>query len=189
MTTLCLVTDLTSSELAAWVQAVGSIAAILGSVGIAIWQASKQHKSALAVHSAEQRSAREEVSKTLSVLATNCLKAMDYLNREINSSEAVYDIAEGGKYFDIFQLERLDQAIANIPLHSLPSPLVTPAMLLGATIRQHRNKVEQVLRVHRTMNANDFADFFKTLEEMKASLALTCNDINKEVSRASGQHE
>ncbi len=106
---------------------------------------------------------------------------MDFLNKQIDSRENVYEAAEGYKHFDVEQLERLDQALASIPLQTLPSTLVTPMMILGATVRQYRSKVEQVLRVHRTMDAENFEDFFRTLEEMKASLEATCADIDADV--------
>ena len=54
MNTICLTTNLTSAELAAWVQAIGSIVAIIAVVLIAVWQANKQHRNALALHRAEQ---------------------------------------------------------------------------------------------------------------------------------------
>lgn len=183
MNTLCFASNLTSAEWAAWVQAVGSILAILGAVSIAVWQAGRQHRNALAVHATEQRSAKSELAKTLSALAENCSKAMVFLNRQMNSREAVYEAAEGHKHFDVGQLERLDGALASIPLQSLPSTLVTPTMILGATIRQYREKIEQVLRVHRTMDADNFADFFGTLDEMATSLAATCKDIANEAER------
>ena len=43
MNTLCFASNLTSTEWAAWLQAIGSILAILGATGIAVWQARKQH--------------------------------------------------------------------------------------------------------------------------------------------------
>lgn len=43
------------SDWAAWVQAVGSIAAIFGAAGVAKWQARKQHKSSLDLVRAEQQ--------------------------------------------------------------------------------------------------------------------------------------
>ncbi len=54
MNTLCLTTNLTIVELAAWVQAIGSIVAIITVVLIAVWQANKQHRSSLILHRAEQ---------------------------------------------------------------------------------------------------------------------------------------
>ena len=76
MNTLCFSTSLTSAEWAAWVQAVGSILAILGAAGTAVWQARKQHNNALALHLAEQGHVRTELSKTLSVLAQNGVGAI-----------------------------------------------------------------------------------------------------------------
>jgi hypothetical protein len=54
MTTLCFPSALTSSEWAAWVQAVGSILAVLGAASIAVWQARERNASALRLQSKER---------------------------------------------------------------------------------------------------------------------------------------
>ena len=187
MTTLFFASNLTSAEWAAWVQAVGSILAILGATGIAVWQARKQHESALALHSAEQRHAKTELAKTLSVLAQNCSKAMAHLTGQMNSREAIYEIAEGHVHFDLGELARLDATMAGIPLYSLPSSLVTPSMIMSATIRQFREKIEMVLQVQRTMDAAAFEDFFRVLAEMNTSMKATCEDVSKEVERVQAE--
>jgi hypothetical protein len=183
MNTLCFATNMTSAELASWVEAIGTVLAILGAVGVAIWQARRHHKDAMALHKAEQRYATTALAKTLLVLAENCSKAMLFLNGQVSSREAVHEIASGEKYVDVGQLERLDSALQGIPLQNLPSTLVTPTMVLTSTIRQHRQKIEQVLRVHRTMDASNFTDFFRTLEEMAGCLKATCKDISDELVR------
>ena len=183
MTTVCFTSNLTSAEWAAWVQAVGSILAILGAAGIAVWLTRKQHNTALALHAAEQRHTKTELARTLSVLAQNCLKAMAFLTGQVKDREAVHEIAEGHIHFDLAELTRVDAAIAGIPLYSLPSSLVTPMMILSATVRQFREKVEMVLRAHRSMDTAAFEDFFRALGEMNESLKATCEDIAKEVER------
>lgn len=187
MTSLGFASNMTSAEWAAWVQALGSIIAILGATGTAVWQARKQHNNALELHRAEQRYARTELAKTLSTLAQNCSKAMVFLTGQVKDREAVHNVAEGHIHFDLGGIERLDAAITTIPLHSLPSALVTPTMILSATVRQFREKVEMVLRVYRTMDAAAFEDFFRVLGEMNESLKATCADIAKEVDRV--EHE
>lgn len=181
--TLCFATNLTSAEWAAWVQAIGSVLAILGAAGIAVWQARKQHDNALVLHAAQQRYAKVELARTLAVLAQNCSKAMGHLAAQVNDRAAIHEIGEGRVHFDCGELSRLDAAISGIPLHSFPSAIVTPTMILSATVRQFREKVEMVFRVHRSMDAAAFEDFFRVLLEMNNSVKATCSDIEKEVER------
>ncbi len=183
MNTLCLTTNLTSAELAAWVQAIGSIVAIIAVVLIAVWQANKQHRNALAQHRADQRYARIELAKTLYMLAKNCAKAMAYLTRQLSSRQAVYEITKGQVPFDFRELSKIEASIGEIPLYSLPDSLVTPTMLLSGTVRQFREKVERAIQVYRNMDAADFEDFFRVLREMNESLEQTCGDIATEVDR------
>ena len=182
MNTLCISTDLTSGELAAWVQAIGSVVAIFAAASIAIWQGRKQYRNALDLHMEEQRYTRIKLTKTLSVLAENAAKAMVYLTGQMNSRQAVHDIAGGIVHFDSGELSRIDAAIAGIPLHNLPHSLVTPTMLLSGTVRQFREKTEMAIRAHRKMDAAAFEDLFRTLGEMNESLEKTCGDIATELS-------
>jgi len=179
MNTLCFASNLTSTEWAAWVQAVGSILAIFSAAGLAVWVAQKQHKSALAIHIAEQRYTRSETTKTLLVLAQNCTKAVSVVIGQVDNRAAIYEIGEGRAHCDIEEIARLDLAIMGIPVHNIPSSLVSPTMALSATVRQFREKVETVLRVHRSMDASDFGDFFRIIGEMRDSLNGTCEDIAK----------
>jgi hypothetical protein len=54
-------------------------------------------------------------------------------------------------------------------------------MILGATVRQFREKVEMALRLHGEMDAAMFDDFFATLKQMNESLQATCKDITAQV--------
>ncbi len=56
-------------------------------------------------------------------------------------------------------------------------------MVLGATVRQFKEKVEMALRVHRQMDGSAFEDFFRTLGEMNLSIESTCSGITTEVKR------
>jgi len=188
MYNLCFLSNMSSAEWAAWVQAVGSILAILGAVGVAVWQTNKQHGNALALLAAERQLEKRELARTLTILAKNCAKAASFFADALRDREAVYNIAEGLEPLDVGELTKLDTAISAIPLHELPSSLVTPTMLLGSTIRQFREKIEMVLRLHRQMDAAAFEDFFRTLQEMSESLSATSSEIGGEVeSRQNSQ--
>lgn len=78
MQTLCFLSNLSSAEWAAWVQALGSVAAIIAAAWIAIHQSKIQHRNALELHKTELRSAQIDIAKTLFVLAVNSSKAMSY---------------------------------------------------------------------------------------------------------------
>jgi len=187
MNELCLLSNLTSAEWAAWVQAIGSIAAIVGATWIAIWQSRRQHDNSLAVMRAEHRLSRTELARTLLALSVNCSRAMEHAAKQFPDRETVHRIADEEAHFDFNELRTIENAVIGVPLHSLPHRLVPLTMILSSTVRQFREKVESALRFHRQMDATAFQDFFAVLGQMQASLSLTCKDIQVEVERA--EHE
>lgn len=178
MDTLCFATDMTSSEWAAWVQAIGTIFAVFGAGWLAWWQAMRQHQSALDIHRAEQRQARLNIARTLLVLAQNCTKATKHFASQMHDRESVFLIATRETYFDFGELKAIQSATTDIPLHSLPDSMVTHAMVLGATVRQFRQTIDMAVELHRKMDAAQFGELLKTLGEMTHSLELTCKDID-----------
>lgn len=185
MNVLCLSTDLTSSELAAWVQAIGSIVAIAVALFVAAYQARRQFRSAQDIQAIQQQSAKKETAATLSEVAKICVTTVKFLSTEIDTREKVNFIAKGDRHFDLEQIKRLDYAITEIPVHALPSNFVLPMFLLSSVIRQFAAKVEQVLRVHSSMNSDSFDDFYRVLGEMNNSISLTSDDIAKELTKIS----
>ena len=183
MSLLCITTEMTSAEWASWVQAIGSIAAILAAASIAIWQSRAQHRSAMLLHRAEQRHMSLEAAKSLLALCRNCSRASAHFAAELSTRDAVHMIASGEKHFDFEEMTALKDAVSGVPLHQLPDVLVSPAMALAATMRQLRQTVEMAIREHRNMDAGQFRDFFRTLSAMSESLAATTGDIHAEVSR------
>jgi hypothetical protein len=183
MNSLCVSTSLTSSELASWVQAIGSILAIGVAVLIAGYQARRQLDSAQRMQAIQQQSVKKETAATLSELARVCVTTLKILSSQVDTREKIHVIAEGDVHFDLEQVKRLDYAIAAIPVQSLPSNFVVPMFLLSSVVRQFVAKIELVFRVHRTMNGDAFADFFRNLDEMNSSISLTSDDILKELAK------
>lgn len=179
MNVLCFSTNLDSTELAAWVQAIGTIVAVIAAAGIAIWQSRKQHDSALALHNAEQRHFQAELAKTLLVLCRNCTGAAKRFVSMTNNREAISKVAIGEKFFDFEELGALQTYVSSVPLHSLPSRLVGPAMALGATIRQFRQCIKLAIELHRSMDAFQFELHFTNMNKAIESLEGICGDIEK----------
>ncbi|SER16913.1 hypothetical protein SAMN04488038_11813 [Solimonas aquatica] len=96
----------------------------------------------------------------------------------MHDREAVFKIATRETYFDFSELQALQNATSNIPLHELPHSLVSLAMVLGATVRQYAQLVDMAVARHRSMNADEFAHLFTTLREITASLEATRDDVN-----------
>jgi hypothetical protein len=179
MNQLCFSTNLTSTELASWVQAIGTIVAVLAAAIIAVWQSRRQYNNALAIHKEEQRHAGLEQAKTLLTLCQNCLKATRHFASEMSDRESIHLIATQEKYLDFGELQSLRNATSNIPLHSLPSTLITHAMVLGATIRQFKQNIDITMQLHRKIDAVQFENFLNILKEIDTCLELTCSDIEK----------
>lgn len=183
MNELCFSTNLSSAEWAAWIQAIGSVVAIVAAASIAIYLARVQHRNSLTLHMKEKQTERVDIAKTLSVLATNSSKAMKYIANKLNDRSAVHNAAEGNIPCDIGELRRIDNYLSNIPIHNVPYSMVIMTMILGSTVRQFKEKVETTLSLHRTMDGDKFEDFFRTIEEMNTSIKATCSDIETEVKR------
>ena len=181
MTQLCFLSNLISSEWASRVQAVGSVLDIVAAARIARHQAKLQHRSALDLLRTERRTARVEVAETLAVLASNAARALAHVSDQLLDREAVSKVARGSIRCDIGEVQRIDGYLGAVPLHELPGQLVTLIMILGATVRQFREKVEVALRLHLEMDAAMFDDFFATLKQMNESPQATCNDITAQV--------
>lgn len=187
MNQLCFLTNLSSSDWAAWVQAIGSIVAIFGTMYIAIWQSRRQHQVSLAVMRAEHKLARTELARTLLALSINCSRATEHVVKQLPDRESVHRIGEQEVHFDFNELRIIESAVIAIPLHSLPHTLVSLTMILSSTVRQLREKVESALHFHRQMDSAAFENFFTVLKEMQQSLALTCKDIATEVENSANE--
>ena len=181
---LCFLSSLTSSEWASWVQAIGSIVAILGAVRIAIWQSKKQYNDSLAVMRAEKQLARTELTKALFSLSTGALRLLEHSTKAFPDRDSVSDAAAGRRYFDFGELRVVEGAIQAISLHTLPHELVRLTMIVCSIVRQFRENIELAIKTHRQMDAMAFSILFETLSSLTESLKRTCVDIETEVRRA-----
>jgi hypothetical protein len=178
---LCLTTNLSSSELASWVQAVGSIAAVIGAAFVAWYQTSRQFKNELKLQRVQLAAQRAESARTLLKLAQSSSHALTYVTEKLPDRESIQRAADGLSSCGIGEIDRLDAHLRALPLHELPDTLITPALMMGSVVRQFKDKVEMALRLHRQMNAENFADFFGTMKQMNESVKETCADIETEV--------
>jgi hypothetical protein len=183
MNQLCVLTHLTSSDWAAWVQAIGSIVAI----GIAVWVSHQQSKNSLNVIRVEHRLTRTELAKALLSLSTNCKQLLDHITAQFPDRETCHFIADGTNHFDFNELQVVEHAVSAIPLHNLPHRLISLTMMVSSTVRQFRENVQYMLHHYTKMDGAAFQKFFDTLEELRVSLEQTCKDIQGEVKRSESE--
>ncbi len=174
--------------MAAWVQAIGAVLAILAAAGIAIWQSNKQHQLARILHKEEKRHDRIEQAKTLLALCRSCTGVVKHMRKQLHDRDAVHRIAEKKEYFDFSDLQVLVSAVTAIPLHALPDALVMHTLILGSAIRQFQHNLNAAFHGHRSMDAKAFGEFFTALDKMTLSLELSCDEIAKEIERVRAQN-
>ena len=183
MSELNVVSSLAGSEWPAWVQAIGSVVAIIGAAAIAIWQSKKQHENSLNLLSTEHRLARLETAQALLSLSISSLRMLNNYAKQLPDRSVVHNIGDGTTHLDLNELKVVEGAVKAIPLHSLPHQLVSLTMMVGSTLRQFREHVELAIKVHRQMDAEQFEAFFTNISGMKNSLKHTCDDIQAEVTK------
>jgi hypothetical protein len=178
---LCLSTDITNSEAAAWVQAIGSILAIVGAVGVAVWQLHKQRRDALALDEKRHRDYELNAVRSMAELASLSHKVAKHIMERLPDRAAVHNVAQGREHLEIDGLRYFESATASIPLHILPHGVVRFPYLLSSCLRQICQKIEQAIRLHEQMDAAEFTDLFSSLRVMTESLEETSRELAKVV--------
>lgn len=177
-TCLLLPVDLNRSECAAWVQAYGSIAAIVAAICIGY----RQIKAVLQ----QTKDANFAAAEALCELSKAAFNLQKHFEKNLSSRDAVHEAGDTGLVFDMAMLEGLEKSLSAIQFHQLPASLVRLALILSSSITQLRMKVQVAIKVHKEMDAAAFDDFFKTLKQMTDSLDLTIADIEAQVQKIKG---
>ena len=181
---LPLLSTMSASDWAAWVQAIGTIVAIFGAVGIAMWQTEKQHKSALAEMREDRRQNRREAARNLLALADEALDLLHRSGQALPKWEAIMSLAQGDKHlFDVQELQVMEGALDAVQLHVLPHDLVRPARMVQAGVRRYRMALGHAIERHREMDAAQSDSALAFLGLLTKKLEKTCHDIDELVRR------
>ncbi|MBU7435846.1 hypothetical protein [Paraburkholderia fungorum] len=176
-------TPASSSDTAAWVQAWGSILAILASAGVAIWQARTAQKLTLFTIEQQRKADDMRVADALLEIATNALKLQKHMAMKLDSRQSIMAAAEDQLPFDMPEVYAYERALDRIELHQLPSNLVSLALIVAATFRQFRIKLDMLFDRQRYMDSAMFDDFLVTMKDMQKSMSETVADLEKQVEQ------
>lgn len=170
---------LTPSECAAWVQAWGSILAIVGSVALAIWQMRRQ----LRAFQHQRQLDSLQAAEALLALAKHGRSLQIHLGEQLDSREAVELAEQGGLPTAMTELNALERALSHIPLQGLSAVLIGPASMLASAMHQYRLRVEHLLQQHRKMDAADLEAQFEVLNTLAFTLQESLADLERCMSR------
>lgn len=181
MHTLCLTSNLTSTELAAWVQAIGSILAIIGSVFVAMWQSNKQYKNSSKLINFDKRISQLLTTFTISGLSKNSLKSINAYIDSLSNTDAFLNIATGKSPSYLSELRFNVNSLNSIPLHTLPYQIINLTTIVIACNREFLELLESSLKNYRFLNAENIETFLKTQKEIRDKLDATCKDIDQHI--------
>jgi hypothetical protein len=170
---------LTSSECASWVQAWGTILAIAGSAGLALWQAHRQSRASQRQRHLE----RVQAAEALLGLAKNSRGLQIHLGEKLNGRDAVEKAELSGMPVDMTELRALERALEHLPLQSLDPALVGSASLLTCSLRQYRVQVESLLHQHRRMDTAEFERQREVLNTLAFMLQEALADLERHTAR------
>lgn len=171
---------LSASDWAAWIQAFGVFVAIYFTSSVARTQSEKQYKNSINLKAIEEYEKRLMLTESVTEIFKNASNRIKYIEVQLADRKAIYDVATKRKYYDLDCLTDILGAFKQIPLHDLSSAkLVSAVMHSIATIRQLDIQVDKSLTEARTMNAEDFDKVLITIKEVSASMESTCSDVLK----------
>lgn len=175
---------MSTSDWAAWAQAIGTVVAIVGSVGTAVWQTRKQYALALAEMREERRQGRREAALNLLALASEALELLHKAGQALPTREAIMSLAQGDEVlFDVQELQVMEGALDAVQLHVLPHDLVRPARMVQTGVRQYRVALGRAIERYRKMDAAEFERALSSLGLLTRGLEKTCHDIGEQVRR------
>ena len=168
--TCFLVQGLTVSDCASWVQAWGTVLAILGAFGVAAYQARSQHQSALRVFTEQQTRQRRDHLDSLTAVARAALDHFDYTHEQTKTIALLVKVANDDVYFDYGATRYLDDSIQRISLVGMPAELIPPARLLTDTFRQYRRNIDLIPVECKRMDEDDYIHFSSTMAKIREVL-------------------
>ena len=159
---------LTSANAASWVQAFGSIAAILASTWIVGRQIRDARRLAAQAVLRERQFQQLLAWEAFLALAQRAVAACAVIRIQLNSRTDVYNVATAGEfdYSDLTVVERWLDRIE--PLHT-PATLVDNGFALCSAVGRFRRLVERCLADHRAMDAAKFDDWFRETQAQVAT--------------------
>jgi hypothetical protein len=168
---------LKDTTLAAWVQALGSIVAIVAAFAIG------NHQTKVQIRLARIAAANDDIqaAETIFYLAGAALNTVQFVRGGLDDRDKVFDAAKGRASVLLREVEAFETVLSDIPAYRVDPKVLRCALMVAGNVRQFRLKVVMALEHHRTMDAAAFDDFFATMQAVVWSLSENAADATKVV--------
>ena len=165
----------------AWVQAVGSIAAVIASGLIATIQADRQFYDSHRLQKLERARQALRLAVAVTTVTEKAVVQVMFVIRWFNwERENIHLIGSGEKSFDRSLLEQIKNDLLSVPMHELPSgSLMYSLMSMHSITRLLKENVEKALNGHRRMDATAFESFFAMLDNAHMQMCLHFTDMDR----------
>lgn len=163
--------------LAAWTQAIFSILAI----GVAIMVSKKQFNDAQALQANRQKAQQIEIAEVVEALSRIALNVVAYAATFLRNQQAIQDIAEFRRHFDLPALVSVERKIESVPIAQMSGDLIAYVFMLSGTVRQVRELAEKAFGQQHEMNEAEFKELWNSVTGLQLSLKKTSEDIQQEV--------
>lgn len=164
--------------LAAWMQAVFSVAAIF----VAIAVSKRQFRDAQSLQALQRKAQRIEIAEVIESLSKISLNVVAYAATFLRNQQAVRDISEFRKHFDMPALRDVERKIEGVPISQMSGDLIAYVFMLSGTVRQVRELAEKAFAHQHEMSEEQFNELWSSVTGLQLSLDKTSKDILQEVN-------
>ncbi|MET3371377.1 hypothetical protein ABIC89_000410 [Variovorax boronicumulans] len=161
--------DWGKSDWAAWVQAVGSVVAIVATGRFVRWQHELESERQEREH---RRASLQKLRVIKELVYANSLfvrfVALQFANRQ-----ASFDAIEGRTGFDPVEIDRVGSHTSGIPLHDLEDSEVVRCVLISTQYAmQVKDLARRAVQDYRSLNAKSFENIALRMEEAASQCEL-----------------
>lgn len=164
--------------LASWMQAVFSVVAIWAAIGIS----KKQFSDALLLQAQQRKAQRIEMAEVIESLSKIALNVVAYAATFLRNPQAIRDIAEFRRHFDLPALRDVERKIDGVSISQVNGALIAYVFMLSGTVRQVRELAEKTFAHQHEMNDAQFQELWQSITGLQLSLDKTCKDIQQELN-------
>lgn len=181
---------MTSSEWAAWVQAITAAVAIFSAILIANRQTRNQMRHAQDLQRADFMERQKRFAGAVETMATGGKQLITFMRQAVGTRDQLFELGERRNTLDFSELKALIGAVEAVPLYELPTKeLVANTLIVASILRQFRDILQSAIVQHRDMDAGDYTDFFNTLVQMDASISDVATKMQQEFQQLCGKQE
>lgn len=180
-TALCYVWPDKDYGLSGWVQAVGSILAILAAGHLATAQARRQFEDSRHLQHIDRAHSAYRSAKSIIAIAEGIFETLSGAIADFGHDRGqTMDIALRGSSVSIKMLLDMRADLDAINLHEMPSSrLVIEVAAMRSILRRTCERIARVLERSDFMNGRDFLDFFDHLDEANRNFEHRLNAVKE----------